>query len=112
LHVFPECSGEVIAVDVPPNEDPEDTLRHAQKCLNALTGNSTLVLTDVMGATPANVAQRLVGAGASCLVAGVNLPMLLRTVCYRHENLSELTKRALDGGTQGVCQLNSGLVNT
>ena len=112
LHVFPECGGEVIAVDVPPDEDPEDTLRHAQKCLNALTGNSTLVLTDVMGATPANVAQRLVGAGASCLVAGVNLPMLLRTVCYRHENLDELTHRALDGGTKGVCQIPAAAVKT
>ncbi|MFM7697784.1 MAG: PTS sugar transporter subunit IIA, partial [Limnohabitans sp.] len=39
------------------------------------------------------------------LVAGVNLPMLLRTVCYRHENLDDLTRRALDGGTQGVIQL-------
>jgi hypothetical protein len=32
--------------------------------------------------------------------------MLLRTVCYRHENLEALTRRALDGGTQGVVQLN------
>ncbi|NDG14622.1 MAG: PTS fructose transporter subunit IIA, partial [Betaproteobacteria bacterium] len=38
----------------------------------------TLVLTDVMGATPANVAQRLVNSQDAKLVAGVNLPMLLR----------------------------------
>jgi PTS system ascorbate-specific IIA component len=53
------------------------------------------------------VAQRLVQAHESSLVAGVNLPMLLRTVCYRHENLKELTHRALEGGTQGVLQLNA-----
>ena len=64
-----------------------------------------MVLTDVMGATPANVAQRLVNSQDAKLVAGVNLPMLLRTVCYRHENLEDLTRRALDGGTQGVIQL-------
>jgi PTS system ascorbate-specific IIA component len=66
----------------------------------------TLVLTDVMGATPANVAQRLLVVQGARLIAGVNLPMLLRTVCYRHENLEALTRRALDGGTQGVVQLN------
>ena len=67
----------------------------------------TLVLTDVIGATPANVAQRLVNDKDAQLVAGVNLPMLLRTVCYRHEDLQALTRRALDGGTQGVMQLSS-----
>ena len=112
LHVFPECGSEVIAVDVPPNEDPDVTLRQAQQCLDAQPDSCLLVLTDVMGATPANVAQRLVSGGDARLVAGVNLPMLLRTVCYRHENLEALTSRALDGGTQGVCQLSSGQVKT
>lgn len=112
LHVFPECGSEVIAVDVPPHEDPDVTLRQAKQCLDAQPDIGLLVLTDVMGATPANVAQRLVSGGDARLVAGVNLPMLLRTVCYRHENLEALTTRALDGGTQGVCQLNGGQVKT
>jgi PTS system ascorbate-specific IIA component len=54
------------------------------------------------------VAQKLVVDVHSRLVAGVNLPMLLRTVCYRHESLDELTQRALDGGTKGVCQISCG----
>jgi len=49
----------------------------------------------------------LVNGKEAQLVAGVNLPMLLRTVCYRHEDLEALTRRALDGGTQGVIQLSS-----
>jgi len=56
----------------------------------------------VWGATPANVAQRLADDVQFKLIAGVNLPMLLRTVCYRHESLDLLAKRALDGGAQGV----------
>ena len=112
LHVFPECSTEVVAVDVPPHEAPEDTLSAAMLRMDADPGRDTLVLTDVMGATPANVAQRLVSGLNSRLVAGVNLPMLLRTVCYRHESLEALTRRALDGGTQGVCQLEGKPVNT
>ena len=104
MHVFPDCAQAVVAIDVPPFEPPEDTLATAMKQLQS--PQDTLVLTDVMGATPANVAQRLLVVQGARLIAGVNLPMLLRTVCYRHENLEALTRRALDGGTQGVVQLN------
>jgi PTS system ascorbate-specific IIA component len=64
-----------------------------------------LVLTDVVGATPANVAQQLVDGQEARLVAGVNLPMLLRSISYRHEPLDDLVARALSGGAQGVVQL-------
>lgn len=104
MHVFPDCAQAVVAIDVPPFEPPEDTLATAMQQLQS--PQDTLVLTDVMGATPANVAQRLLVVQGARLIAGVNLPMLLRTVCYRHENLEALTRRALDGGTQGVVQLN------
>ena len=64
-----------------------------------------MVLTDVFGATPCNVAQKLVDGVNSKLIAGVNLPMLLRTITYRHESLDSLVARALAGGTQGVMQV-------
>lgn len=112
LHVFPDCTREVVAIDVPPNEAPEDTFASAQHLLEAEPGQQILVLTDVIGATPSNVAQRLVQAHESSLIAGVNLPMLLRTVCYRHENLEALTHRALEGGTQGVLHLSGTSVTT
>ena len=107
IHVFPECAEEVVAIDVPPQEAPEVTYASALQRLQSDRFLQTLVLTDVIGATPANVAQRLVNNKDAQLVAGVNLPMLLRTVCYRHEDLQALTRRALDGGTQGVMQLSS-----
>ena len=107
IHVFPECAEEVVAIDVPPQEAPEVTYAHDLQRLQSDRFLQTLVLTDVIGATPANVAQRLVNNKDAQLVAGVNLPMLLRTVCYRHEDLQALTRRALDGGTQGVMQLSS-----
>jgi PTS system mannose-specific IIA component len=53
-----------------------------------------LVLTDVFGATPCNVAQKLVDGVRSRLITGVNLPMLLRSVSYRHEPLDALVSRA------------------
>ena len=64
-----------------------------------------LVLTDIFGATPCNVAQKLVDGVKSRLITGVNLPMLLRAVSYRHEPLEALVSRAVIGGTPGVMQV-------
>ena len=105
LHVFPDCGAAVAALDVQPNEPPEETLAQARILLQQLGVDSTLVLTDVFGATPCNVAQRLIEDVRSRLVTGANLPMLLRAVSYRHEALDAVVTRAVVGGTQGVMQV-------
>jgi PTS system ascorbate-specific IIA component len=108
LHVFPDCGDDVRALDVPPNAPPEETLAAARILLTQGPGDAdaaTLVLTDVFGATPCNVAQRLVDGMHQRLVTGVNLPMLLRAVSYRQEPLDALVSRAVVGGTQGVMQV-------
>jgi mannose PTS system EIIA component len=105
LHVFPDCAQGLAALDVQPNTPPEETLAAAKTMLAQLNAPQVLVLTDVFGATPANVAQKLVDGVTSKLVCGVNLPMLLRTVCYRHESLDAMVTRAIVGGTQGVMQV-------
>ena len=105
LHVFPDCGSGVIALDVQPNMPPEETAAQARILLAQMPTRHTLVLTDVFGATPCNVAQKLVDGESSKLLCGVNLPMLLRTVSYRHEPLEALAARALVGGTQGVMQV-------
>ncbi len=105
LHVFPDAETGVAAFDVQPNVPPEETLKGVVRALALLNTSQTLVLTDVFGATPCNVAQKLVDGLNSKLIAGVNLPMLLRTVTYRREALDALVARALAGGTQGVMQV-------
>lgn len=105
MHVYPECAADVIALDVLPNAQPEDTLDQAIKAAGTDLNEGLLVLTDIFGATPANVAQKLVLGSNAKLIAGVNLPMLFRSVCYRHETLDALVGRALTGGTQGVMQV-------
>lgn len=105
LHVFPDCESGVQALDVQPHVSPDETFASARITMDQLGNRHVLVLTDVFGATPCNVAQRLVDGVHSKLVAGVNLPMLLRTVSYRHEPLDALVARALVGGTQGVMQV-------
>ena len=105
LHVFPDNADGVAALDVQPNMPPEETLAQARIMLERLGTSHALVLVDVFGATPCNVAQKLVDGDHSKLIAGVNLPMLLRTVSYRHEPLDSLVARALVGATQGVMQV-------
>lgn len=102
LHVFPDGAAGIAAFDVQPNMPPEETQASAAQALALLNTAQTLVLTDIFGATPCNVAQKLVDGVNTKLIAGVNLPMLLRTVTYCHESLDALVARALAGGTQGV----------
>lgn len=105
MHVYPECASSVIALDVQAHAQPEDTLALAKQSLADAAEEGLLVLTDIFGATPANVAQKLVAGQNAKLIAGVNLPMLYRAVCYRQEPLDALIARALTGGTQGVMQV-------
>lgn len=105
MHVYPECAASVMALDVLPQAQPEDTLRQAKAAIGNAGLDGLLVLTDIFGATPANVAQKLVAGSTAKLIAGVNLPMLFRAVCYRDESLDALVARALTGGTQGVMQV-------
>ncbi|MEY3510014.1 MAG: system mannose-specific component [Pseudomonadota bacterium] len=102
LHVFPDCSDAVLALDVPPNEPPEHTLVQARALKQQLNTEGTLVLVDVFGATPCNIANKLLTSGQTKLITGVNLPMLLRAMSYRHEALDALVPRAMSGATQGI----------
>ena len=105
LHVFPDNSAGLAALDVQPNTPPEETLAQARIMLRQLGTANALVLVDVFGATPCNVAQKLIDGVHSKLITGINLPMLLRCVTYRHEPLDALVARALAGATQGVMQV-------
>ena len=104
-HVFADQMHGIAALDVQPNVPPEETLAQARILLEQSGCSQTLVLTDIFGATPCNVAQKLVDGVNSRLLAGLNLPMLLRAVSYRHEPLEALVTRALAGATQGVMQV-------
>ena len=111
LHVLADSAMEVLTLDVLPEAAPEATLAAAQQMLYPEADRPTLVLTDVLGATPCNVAQRLVQASGcnARLVTGVNLPMLLRAISYSGEPLEAVAERAVVGGAQGVMQLTSEL---
>jgi PTS system ascorbate-specific IIA component len=89
-------------LDIAPHTSPEESLVLAKAAMAQLNTKEVLLLSDVFGATPSNVAQKLNDGVATRLLAGVNLPMLLRSVCYRHETLDALAARAQAGGAQGI----------
>jgi PTS system ascorbate-specific IIA component len=103
-HVFPDRAAALVAVDVPPQwsaEEAEVALRNAVALAGA-DGREVLILADVFGATPCNAAQRVADGSRWRVVAGVNVPMLWRDMCYADRALDELVERALAGATQGV----------
>lgn len=106
-HVFPLEAQEILTLDVAPDWSQAEVLAQAQQRLHAMTGRDVLVFSDVFGGTPCNVASQLLDGTHLRLVSGVNLPMLLRAVTYRHEPLNAVLARAVSGATQGVIAVNS-----
>ena len=104
-HAFPDAAAAIQVLDVEPDTPVEEIETLARAALARARRPDALVLTDVYGATPCNVAQRLAAgedAAGVRLVAGVNVPMLWRALAYIREPLDTLAARALAGATQGV----------
>lgn len=98
-HTYPDCQRNLQVLDVGPGMSADD-VEAAARGLMAGT-DQWLVLTDVFGATPCNAAQRLASEQVRVL-AGVNVPMLWRTLCYASQPLDALAERALQGGANGI----------
>ena len=83
--------------------DPDTIVRKGNDLITELASDSgVLILTDIFGSTPSNIANRLRGNMPLQVIAGVNLPMLIRILNYPALNLSELTEKALSGGHDGI----------
>lgn len=106
-HTFPDSADSLEALDVAPDMAIEDIEARARALLDRVCRPQALILADVSGATPCNVAQRLADGVNVKLLAGVNVPMLWRSLNYAHEPLDTMASRAEAGATQGVRQVGS-----
>ncbi len=104
-HTFPDCSRLLEALDVAPDASIEEVEAQAREMLARVRQPEALIFTDVFGATPCNVAQRLGDGGQVRVLAGVNVPMLWRALCYATEPIEAVVMRAMSGATQGVMQV-------
>jgi len=89
------------------HDDPDAILPVAQDLIRFLDqGRGVLVLTDIYGATPSNIAARLLEPGRVEGLAGVNLPMLIRALTYREgAELLDLLEKAKSGAVEGVVRM-------
>jgi len=98
-HVLGEVPANIKALSVSAGDDPQQKSVEGQTLIKQLdTGSGVLILSDVFGATPSNIARQLCRAERVMGVAGVNLPMLLRVACYPTTTLPDLAKVAVEGG--------------
>ena len=104
-HAFPDCSRVLEAFDVPPDMPVEEVEARARELLARVRSPEALIFTDVFGATPCNIAQRLGDGVQVRVIAGVNVPMLWRSLCYAAEPIEAVVMRAMAGATQGVMQV-------
>ena len=92
------------------HDDPDAILPMGEDLIRFLDqGQGVLVLTDIYGATPSNIAARLLKPGRVEGVSGVNLPMLIRALNYREGTglLSDLVDKALSGAAEGIVRMES-----
>lgn len=102
-HVFGGQPTQMRQLGVNVHDDPTRLLPQVKELIGELDdGSGVLVLTDIYGATPSNLACRLIEPGRVECVAGVNLPMLVRALTYRNEPLEMVAEKALSGGHEGV----------
>ncbi len=105
-HVLARRPQRVRQVGVTMHDDPELILPQAQDLVRQLdAGSGVLVFTDILGATPSNIATRLLVPGRVEGIAGVNLPMLIRALTYREDKLDCVVRKAISGGVEGVVHI-------
>lgn len=110
-----ESARQILGVELPQvatlsvwrQDDPDDLVLRARELLEGIdSGDGAIVLTDIFGATPGNVASRLLEDGRIEGVSGVSLPMLLRVLTSRNGSLPAAVQRARSGGADGVVHMN------
>ncbi len=106
-HMLGQAPVQCTAISVSRRSDHHKITPIIQQSLDALnTGDGVLILTDIYGATPSNIVTNFLLNGEVEAVAGVSLPMLLRTINYQQLTLKELINKALSGAVDGAVYFN------
>ena len=107
-HVLGKKPEGIATIQVMGTDSPRDLLPSAQRMVAALDqGDGVLIVTDIFGATPSNLACKLLVPGRVEGVAGANVPMLVRAMTYRNRDMDTLLKRVVSGGCQGVFHIEA-----
>ena len=106
-HVLNNRPQLIAQLGIAAQDDPQEMLAIAQQMLQQVdSGEGVLVMTDILGATPSNIALKLLEPGRVEGIAGVSLPMLLRALTYRKNGMETLMEKAISGGRDGVINMH------
>lgn len=102
-HVFGKPPLRLQQLGISVSDEPARVVAQVRELIAELDdGSGVLVLTDMYGATPSNIACHLVEPGRVECVSGVNMPMLVRAITYRDDPLALVAEKALSGGHDGI----------
>ena len=105
-HVLNKRPPRLQQLGVTAQDDPAMLLPRARALVKELdAGEGVLILTDIYGGTPSNMASKLLIPGKVDAVAGVSLPMLIRVLTYRDRDLPTIVTKAISGGCEGVLRV-------
>ena len=105
-HVLNKRPPRMKQLGVTAQDDPLLLLPQARALVKDLDdGSGVIILSDIYGGSPSNIAAKLLVPGRVEGVAGVNLPMLIRVLTYRDRALSTLVTKAVSGGCEGVLRI-------
>lgn len=105
-HVLNKRPARLRQLGVTAQDDPLLLVPHARDFVKQLdTGSGVIILSDMYGGSPSNIAAKLIVPGRVEGVAGVNLPMLIRVLTYRERDLATVMTKAVSGGCEGVLRI-------
>lgn len=110
-HIYGSIPDKIQALDIPAHEDTKISTQRLRAAVDFVSeSKQVLILTDILGATPANVAGKLAQNDSQnqiMVITGLNLSMLLRAVSHRNEPIEQIVEKSIQGGTQGVMRVRT-----
>ena len=101
--ILNNCPLQAAALAIHPDSNPDRLFEAAShRCTELDQGGGVLVLTDLFGSTPSNIATRLADTHDVCVITGVNIPMLIRIFNYPDMKLAALGEKAVNGARDGI----------
>ena len=105
-HVLNKRPARLKQLGITAQDDPLLLLPQARALVKELDdGSGVLILSDMYGGSPSNIAAKLLMPGRVEGIAGVNLPMVIRALTYRDRPLATLIVKAVSGGCEGVLRI-------
>jgi mannose PTS system EIIA component len=106
-HMLGERPKQLHALAVKSNDEPDILLQKAQAIADEIdSGEGVLVLSDIYGGTPCNIATKLVSSSHSQGISGLNLPMLIVALSYRNLPFEDCLNKAMNSGQESVVYFN------